>query len=206
MEATRTKKLEHCKDCNTVSVFTVNSLGYFHKRCDSCHRKKKNLKCKELVDSGICPSCGKLANNGKTRCDKCLDKASMAARHRYKTRKENAYCFHCNVPNNNGKPNCDSCLNKRAIRRNQRHKEFKKKAVEYLGGMCAVCLLKTDKHYLFDFHHIARVLKFKDITRMIAENYSWEQIQEELDKCVLLCCRCHRIRHNEASRQPLLNI
>lgn len=67
----------------------------------------------------------------------------------------------------------------------------KLKAIEYLGGQCTDC--KTSyPQYVYDFHHIDPTIKDFGIARIM----QWENIILELDKCVLLCANCHRIRHN----------
>lgn len=76
-----------------------------------------------------------------------------------------------------------------AIRRRQ---ELRAKAVDYLGGQCNIC------HYdgcaaAFDFHHVDPLQKDFTISERMT---SWSAICQELDKCVLLCCRCHREVHD----------
>ncbi len=44
-----------------------------------------------------------------------------------------------------------------------------------------------------DFDHV-RGKKLMDPSRMRYKNYSLETIQEELDKCELVCACCHRLR------------
>jgi len=74
----------------------------------------------------------------------------------------------------------------------RRRRELRERAVAYLGGKCAIC--GYDKSIAaFDFHHIEMWLK--DFT-ISAHMTSWEKIEPELKKCVLLCCRCHREVHD----------
>lgn len=70
----------------------------------------------------------------------------------------------------------------------------KLKAIEYLGNRCADCG-NTFPPYVYDFHHINPDEKDFGIARIIGR--TWGKIIPELDKCVLLCANCHRIRHNE---------
>ena len=71
---------------------------------------------------------------------------------------------------------------------NHRRFERKKKAVEYKGGSCIVCGYNRCIHGL-TFHHLDPDKK----EFQISGNHclSWEKVVEELDKCVLLCNRCH---------------
>lgn len=71
----------------------------------------------------------------------------------------------------------------------------KAKAVEYLGGKCVHCGLVSDKLCVYDFHHINPKEKEADPGSLL--HYSWKRIQEELDKCILLCANCHRIEHEK---------
>lgn len=107
-------------------------------------------------------------------------------------RVENNCCLNCGKSNNNGKRTCDYCLVNAGAGSKAYHKAVKQKAVEYLGSYCTGCLLKTDKYYLFDFHHIDPRQKLFNIAYAITNKYSWDDIAKELDKCELLCVMCHR--------------
>jgi hypothetical protein len=75
---------------------------------------------------------------------------------------------------------------------NQRRRELRRRAVAYLGGSCRICGYEKCTS-AFDFHHVNALEK--DFT-ISAKMTSWDAIKAELDKCVLLCCRCHREVHD----------
>lgn len=77
-----------------------------------------------------------------------------------------------------------------------RHR-IKLRCCEYKGGRCADCGY-ADLQYLdvFDFHHLDP--NEKDFS-LGGTKRSWSKIEPELDKCVMLCARCHRIRHAKES-------
>jgi hypothetical protein len=77
-------------------------------------------------------------------------------------------------------------------RKRHSHK-YKKRAVNYLGGKCIDC--GYNKHYAaLCFHHKDGEEKEFQIGTNL--DLSWDTIQIELDKCVLYCINCHRIKHN----------
>lgn len=85
---------------------------------------------------------------------------------------------------------CKDCTN---IMNKERQRAIKMRAVEYKGNECQDC------HRQFplcgyDFHHLDPTQKDFDIGK--AQHGSWNRLQPELDKCVLLCAVCHRIRHS----------
>lgn len=64
-------------------------------------------------------------------------------------------------------------------------------------GSCADCQLKvnTENYCVFDFHHLDPSLKISGISHMSCRaKCSIETIQREIDKTILLCANCHRIR------------
>ena len=72
----------------------------------------------------------------------------------------------------------------------KRRKVLKEKSVQYKGGKCELCGYEKCIEAL-DFHHKdPKTKKFgishKGYTR------SWQDVQGELDKCVLVCANCHR--------------
>jgi len=72
-------------------------------------------------------------------------------------------------------------------------RERKKQAVLALGGACFGCGLGFPAR-LFEFHHLnARTKDFAISADGILR--SWDKIEAELKKCVLLCANCHREVH-----------
>lgn len=47
-----------------------------------------------------------------------------------------------------------------------------------------------------DFHHVEKN-KREIISRMVSDGFGWKSLIEEMEKCVILCSNCHRIRHYE---------
>jgi len=57
---------------------------------------------------------------------------------------------------------------------------------------CTDCGISDSR--VLEFDHISDN-KFKDISRMTGgSTYSWKRILEEISKCEIRCCNCHRIR------------
>lgn len=72
-------------------------------------------------------------------------------------------------------------------------RRLKQRAVELLGGRCAGC----DREHVpsvFEFHHRDGAAKDFGISED-GRIRSWEVIETELAKCVLLCANCHRETH-----------
>ena len=70
-------------------------------------------------------------------------------------------------------------------------KVLKQAAVDIKGGKCIVCGYKRCLTALH-FHHIDKFLKEIDISKCS----TWEQVEHELSKCVLLCANCHAEAHS----------
>ena len=79
-----------------------------------------------------------------------------------------------------------------ACRLTRRRRTLKERAVALLGGKCTICEYDRCTSCLC-FHH--KDSSQKDFA--VAGNWykSWEKISVELDKCVLLCVRCHGELH-----------
>ena len=74
----------------------------------------------------------------------------------------------------------------------ERIRARKQQAVDYMGGKCADCL-NVFPTAVYDFHHLNPAEKDMDPQKALRS--SWDKAKVELDKCVLLCANCHRIRH-----------
>ena len=82
---------------------------------------------------------------------------------------------------------CGSCNTK--IRRFR----AKAAAVRLLGGKCQHCGWKGDQA-AFQFHH--KDSQTKDFIISSVANKSWKFMQNEINKCILLCANCHAIEHS----------
>ena len=67
----------------------------------------------------------------------------------------------------------------------------KKKLVEYKGGVCVECNYSRCIQAL-EFHHLDPTKK--DFT-ISGKSWSFERLKKEVDKCILLCNRCHTETH-----------
>jgi protein-tyrosine-phosphatase len=80
-------------------------------------------------------------------------------------------------------------------------RDNKLRAVAYKGGHCQKCGYNRCLDAL-TFHH--RDPNAKEI-RIGGQAHSWERLQAELDKTVLLCCLCHTELHAGLWSQDELN-
>lgn len=74
----------------------------------------------------------------------------------------------------------------------RRRKALREQAIAYKGGSCRICGYDRCSAAL-DFHHPESFTKEFNISDRMT---SFEAIRAELDKTVLLCCRCHREVHD----------
>lgn len=75
---------------------------------------------------------------------------------------------------------------------NLRRKRIKKWLKNYTEGLqCSKC--PESENHCLDFHHV-RNKKFS-INYMINNSYSTSRIEEEMEKCIVLCGNCHRFHH-----------
>lgn len=69
----------------------------------------------------------------------------------------------------------------------------KLEAVQYLGGVCKDC--QQEYHpAVYEFHHLEPLEKDMNGSQFLQRKR--EDMFKELDKCVLLCANCHRMRHH----------
>lgn len=98
---------------------------------------------------------------------------------------------------------CKKCSAENVQRRRYKLKE---KAVEYKGGKCELC--GYDKCIdALEFHHKNPDEKDFGISQKGIIR-KWEQIKDELDKCICVCANCHREIHakeNVESKNKILN-
>ena len=59
---------------------------------------------------------------------------------------------------------------------------------------CAKC--GESRGYVLDYHHLNPEEKETTIARMTSNKYKLEDIQKEVEKCIVLCANCHREFHH----------
>ena len=105
---------------------------------------------------------------------------------------------HGNVPfvlEGRGYYRCTKC---RSAAVAKRRSDLKEKAAAYKGGKCEKKDCGYDKCIAaLEFHHLDPSQKDFAIGYQ-GQSRSWQRIKTELDKCVLLCCRCHREIHADS--------
>lgn len=77
---------------------------------------------------------------------------------------------------------------------NERKAEAREFAREYVLNYLATHFCETcgeSDMRVLEFHHV-RGEKYKAVAYMVSGGYSVERIQEEIDKCQILCANCHR--------------
>ena len=85
---------------------------------------------------------------------------------------------------------CRRCFNDECVKKQQ---DMKKRMVAYLGGKCIICNY-NDTMGALSCHHTNPLEKEHNLFRLTTRK--WENIVNELNKCVLLCIRCHHELHN----------
>lgn len=101
--------------------------------------------------------------------------------------------FYSKGKENRTNSSCKSCFNLYCVKR---WTKIKVDAVQERGGKCFDCLQEYP-HTVFEFHHLDPSTK----------DYEWNKLRlmsparrnKELEKCVMLCANCHRIRHHTLS-------
>ncbi len=94
---------------------------------------------------------------------------------------------------------CTQCTLKRGRRyERKRARKQKCRAVDFLGGHCALCK-KKGPICIFDFHHTGK----KESTLSQLWCRGWDSIRQELLACQLLCVNCHRaIHYGDTTAEP----
>lgn len=76
----------------------------------------------------------------------------------------------------------------------RRRKKLREMARESKGGKCNLCGYNKSQRAL-SFHHLDPKKKEFDLSSR-GLTRSWERIQKEIEKCILLCANCHMEVHD----------
>lgn len=149
----------------------------------------------------LCPGCNLLLAlddfpkiGARYRQGICRSCYRATQRARYAMRKAAKECVECSRPASDNRIHCSLCHDRRRKTGHSRGHENKARAIAYLGGACHDCGFQSPVLSVFDFHHRDGRAESPLIGRLLFSTCSWERIQTELDRCQLVCGRCHRIR------------
>jgi hypothetical protein len=53
------------------------------------------------------------------------------------------------------------------------------------------CECGVDDPIVLQFHHLDPDSKHKDVSYMVDNGYAWSRIQDEINKCKVMCSNCH---------------
>jgi predicted HNH restriction endonuclease len=87
---------------------------------------------------------------------------------------------------------CKTCI---SIGMREHARKRKREVIDLLGGKCSVCN-GTFHQAAYDFHHKNPTEKEGGIAKLL-QSYSVQhpKVQQELNKCILICSNCHRTLH-----------
>lgn len=85
------------------------------------------------------------------------------------------------------------CKDCKKIRTASLRKERENELLKMFNSECLDCKIKDINPSFFDFHHLNKETKNREVKQIICGRY--ETLINEVNKCVLLCPNCHRKRH-----------
>lgn len=161
------------------------------KTCEKCNKEFESFEIingvrKNLQNRRFCLGCSPWGRHNtkkldtllvdRKRCSRCKDIKHLSA-FRHKENRYDSWCKRCLY---------DSQM--------ERWKSKKAQFIELKGGKCMMC--GYDKNYAsLVFHHKDK--KTKDYSWNKLRLRSDEDINKELDKCVVVCSNCHGEIHNK---------
>lgn len=146
-------------------------------------------KCKEVKPITFFALDKNLPYGYRRLCKNCMSKD---IKEYYDLKKKDGRCVRCGKKVDRKITLCNLCIKKDTIRVIKKRKLNKIRAINYLGGVCKECGLKSNIYWIYDFHHCNKDKEFGLCDEM---GHSWEKLKIELDKCELLCANCHRTKH-----------
>ena len=82
-------------------------------------------------------------------------------------------------------------LERARIRRRTLRNQFRENMLKYLEGKACIICGENDKR-TFEFDHISPSEKGFGIARSVSLGHSWDEVENEMKKCRILCANCHK--------------
>jgi hypothetical protein len=94
--------------------------------------------------------------------------------------------------NNNWYNSQDNEYKKKKYQRTSERKKQVRFWLYELKAETTCCMCGENFPPVLDYHHVKSSDKKLEISWMVARGFGKEKILEEIEKCILLCCNCHR--------------
>ena len=167
--------------------------------CQKCETKFPNRvridgKLKNLSSRKMCLDCSPWGQRNRRSAKNLSDlEAGVAVCGKCREERDLADFY-----TSNGKRAC-YCKDCEKTRLTERNRKLKLAAVQYKGSSCAACGY-AECPAAMDFHHTDPNGKDFALGRyrkagITKDGALTDTVKRELDKCTLLCCRCHREVH-----------
>ena len=130
-------------------------------------------------------------------CIKCKIKKEETEFNKSSRRKDGLQC-ECRVCQNNTAKNYYNAnktvlIDKATSRRVERLNMTRQKYFDYLKTCsCVDCGFSNPA--VLDFDHRNPNEKIYEVSKMVRDGYSWENILKEINKCDVRCANCHRLK------------
>ncbi len=167
--------------------------------------------CENLIPKNFIDKNGKKHSfQRRSFCLECSPFGEHNTRNLNKTRRYigdtnygSGVCPYCGGISQTGNHKCFSCYF------NERKKKISKKVHSIIGYDCWYCGYNKGElsQAILDFHHVDPKGKLFNLTTRELVGHAWNKVWEEMQKCVSLCCRCHREYHAKLiSEKEILRI
>ena len=128
------------------------------------------------------------------QCTKCKETKSLEE-FSWKNKKENKKASECKFCHRKQRR---SFYLRNKSREIQRAKDQKSKIIFWFKKLkssfkCSKC--GEDHPTTLEFHHLDPNTKKAEVSKLVSEGHKKQTIEEEINKCIVLCANCHRKLH-----------
>lgn len=164
-------------------------------RCRPCFADYMRKRRGNLRHRGLCIHCGRSNPTGSSRCDGCRSDHAERSLRRGRGLVEAGRCFSCGRTNPSPFATCEVCRRRKSASQKEARATTKLEIFRRKGSRCEDCGWAEPILDAYDLHHLdpsQKELSFAETMHSVRRR---QDVLAEAEKAVLLCARCHRIRH-----------
>lgn len=214
-DAHKIRKAYKCANCNKETTRTPGQLKdsnsgnvFCSKSCSATYNNSHHKEGRKFgpIKTKQCKHCTTIIGAKKSICNECKEKRIK----KISIIKPNGKTI-VKVIKRGDMLQCNICHREYKYERNKgtselcsycqfliRRLKTKEESIKYKGGCCQMCGYNKS-HRGLTFHHMDPKEKLFDLSDNIFK--PWEEIQKELDKCILLCMNCHIELHSKGDNR-----